>query len=740
MGAVPSRESLLRGLIRVTPNRESTDHTAATSRRSAWGSAQEMVLVPLIPDYFPSAEEPSFLLLFNVYKEASLCCDCVHEEDYLMNMKHLGTERELYEHYMHISKQRLFETDSELIAVHRAGRVFSAVPCAVAFVQECGSLISSSSSSSPAPCRRSPLGQTIPTVQLHGLHLYIVGFIGDTNLCPPSIPQNKAKDNPFRMLLLLSKSVGGNQRMLVTSLAAYTLITQLRRIGIVDDPMMFAYLHSAYNGIGEQQQLGLNSLQLKEGTASEGQEVDKKWSWKSMNISGHVIFRPLEFTVALSDIPWLCYVREFRARLSESTLDVPPTIGNEKELLLSADTLTKHSLKTFVESDSLCGTMDAGPFKKCVEWACWHHETRFQSLVGAQATEFRAALAKENLKCVLEGNVFVDSGEPTGAQRGDVWIVGSDSYTRDRIHAAYTPVTRGCVMSHDGSQWCLQPDRFAEEILLSVFCDECKRARTADPDDPHWMRGTDGSLLCSETGLYCWKFVRHGLTLVYSTVPGFAKQRSRKKMHATLTHGNGGIVSDKPANSVGAKKKECGRSPSLNHSGPFLAVGRSSVVGLSRNSLSFENAFVGSHCESPSQWGAASYGEGGDVSCAHLSSEQDLKNPMRSFNSCELRNAVLSPPRPVSHPVDVRVPTIFSSQSTQLSVTAPAIASRQQKSCLGSFSQAASFQAGTPKIIKQTEHCLEARGKGTDGSTSGGGLRAYDREGKFRWEWGRRFK
>ncbi|EKF38452.1 hypothetical protein MOQ_001338 [Trypanosoma cruzi marinkellei] len=740
MGAVPSRESLLRGFIRVAPNRESTDHTTATSRRSAWGSTQEMVLVPLIPDYFPSAEEPHFLLLFNVYKEALLCYDCVHDEDHLMNMEHVGTERELYEHYMHISKQRLFETDSELIAVHRAGRVFSAVPCAVAFVQEGGSLISSSSSSSPPPCRRSPLGQTIPTVQLHGLHLYIVGFIGDTNLCPPSIPQNKAKDNPFKMVLLLSKSVGGNQRMLVTCLAAYTLITQMRRIGIVDDPMMFAYLHGAYNGMGEQQQVGLTSLQPKEGTASEGQEEDNRWSWEAMNISGHVIFRPLEFTVALSDIPWLCYVREFRSRLSESTLDVPLTSGNEMELPLNADTLTKHSLKTFVERDTLCGTMDAGPFKKCVEWACWHHETRFQSLVGAQATEFRAALAKENLKCVLEGNVFVDSGEPTGAQKGDVWIVGSDSYTRDRIHGVYTSVTRGSVMSHDGIQWCLQPDRFAEEILLSVFCDECKRARTADPDDPHWMRGKDGSLLCTETGLYFWKFVRHGLTLVYSTVPGFAKQRSRKKMHANLPHGNGGIVFDNFSNSVGVKKKECGRSPSLNHSGPSVAVGRSSVVGFSMNSLSFENAFVGSHCDSPLQWGAASYEEGGDISCAHPSSEQELKNPIRSLNSCELRNAVLSLPGPVSHPVDVGVPNIFSPQPIQLAMTAPAIASQQRTSRLGTFTQAASFHADAPTIIRQTEHRLEAHDKKTDGSTSGGSLRAYDREGKYRWEWGRRFK
>lgn len=250
----------------------------------------EIILIPLIPDYFPSSVSPLFQQLMQVRREATVSYyyrdarSTVAEHTVVRD--HAGSDKELYNWYMSLSEQRLMETDNELIALSRAGRVVSPVPCAVAFVYNANAAPATSSSSSAVVVataagpdtsaaattatasdgaasltnsgsntkrkdtsrnkqhRRGKAStggfnngymtiENTVRVPHHNMRVRVFGFVGDTSFCPPAMLPSQAAKSPMCLTIFLSKSAGGNHRVQVTLLAAHTYMQQLQEIGIL---------------------------------------------------------------------------------------------------------------------------------------------------------------------------------------------------------------------------------------------------------------------------------------------------------------------------------------------------------------------------------------------------------------------------------------------------------------------------------------------------------------------------
>ncbi|KPA85301.1 hypothetical protein ABB37_01637 [Leptomonas pyrrhocoris] len=278
MGGAPSRETLVRHIVRDP--RVGSGGASSTGDASANLSQQpEIVLIPLIPDYFPSSASPLFQQLVHVRREPTVSYyyrdarSTFTEHTVVHN--HISSDKELYNWYMSLSEQRLMETDNELIALSRAGRVVSPVPCAVAFV--CNAQVTAAAAAAAAATANTSAASTASppdgtvglssssrkkdsaksrqhrrgkqgdsgvsngymtienTVRVphHTLRVRIFGFVGDTRFCPPSMHPNHAAKSPMCLTIFLSKSTGGNHRTQVTLLAAHTYMTQLQEIGIL---------------------------------------------------------------------------------------------------------------------------------------------------------------------------------------------------------------------------------------------------------------------------------------------------------------------------------------------------------------------------------------------------------------------------------------------------------------------------------------------------------------------------
>ncbi|KEG15337.1 hypothetical protein DQ04_00101040 [Trypanosoma grayi] len=736
MGLAPSRELLRRELTRGLFFVDSAYQSSTTSRRSTPSSVQEIVLVPLIPDYFPSADSPIFKLFLSVYREMQIGFKRLNEQYNAASVSAEASDKEIYDHFMSISCQRLFETDSELLAVYRAGRVFSTVPCAVAFVHEPTLLQASVSATSMHSSMRSP----VTTVQVHGLNLFIIGFIGDMGSCPSSLPQNKAKNSPYKMGLFLSKKVGGNQRMMLSCLAAYTFISQLRRIGIVESLSVAESLDTIYTTPENQHMdTSKNLIPSDEADGCEEREGGRTESWEEANISGNIIFRSLEFSVELTDIPWMCYIREFRARIAKYTSGAEVQSKGAVPLLRDKESFTKRSLITFVEGDTLRGFMDGDQFKKFVEWACWYYETGRVNLIGSRAAEFRAALAKESMKCIVEGKVFLDPAEPSGAQVGDVWVVSADSCTRENGTGEEIPVVRGTVMRYDGSRWCQQEDLFAEDILLAVCREECLQAREAGPDDTHWLRDANGSLVWGEGGFCQWKFLKHGLELVYSTVPTFAKQKPRRKTDAggKFTNRSGArVVSDALAASARVLTRDRWDSLPLGGFSPPLALSNP-VRGLSEsNGSSHGYRETSSQCNFVPLWPGAN--RESSLLLPHTSLDGGLTTSARSCGNRSAWCHAPSSPLPVVRTESDDDPIGLYPRSTHVAATAPTGSLHRSLRCGGRVRESVSVGGPSLDVDDADEHESFWRDRETPLGSAGSSLRTYDERGKFRWDWGRR--
>ncbi|CBZ28535.1 conserved hypothetical protein [Leishmania mexicana MHOM/GT/2001/U1103] len=454
MGGAPSRETLVRHIVRGPRVRGSAAPTVGhstslgannageplTDMPTAASQQPEIILIPLIPDYFPSSASPLFQQLLHVRREVNVAY--YYRDARSMAAEHtvvrdqIGSDKDIYNWYMSLSEQRLLETDNELIALSRAGRVVSPVPCAVAFVYEASTTATVAAaggavmSTTDTPSLGSNIGggkkksgrnsrvhrhgkvsgssasngyMTMEnTVRLphYNLRVRIFGFVGDTRFCPPSMHHSQAAKLPMCLTIFLSKSAGGNHRAQVTLLAAYTYITQLQAIGIlrpheeaslvgggvvqgaatragvkadaagnVADPLAALRL-TATNGAGSAaaayrdpylDPYGANLPAAADPYAIADDDGSNDVEWRrhspphmtssvprdglKIHLEGlgtmitsvaadvakeTVLRRPIEILMHRADVPALCYLRELRARIDQSSACATPAVSEKK--------------------------------------------------------------------------------------------------------------------------------------------------------------------------------------------------------------------------------------------------------------------------------------------------------------------------------------------------------------------------------------------------------------------------
>ncbi|CBZ35582.1 hypothetical protein, conserved [Leishmania donovani] len=574
MGGAPSRETLVRHIVRDPRVRGSAapivGHSASpgannageppTDVPTATSQQPEIILIPLIPDYFPSSASPLFQQLLHVRREANVAY--YYRDARSMATEHtvvrdqIGTDKDIYNWYMSLSEQRLLETDNELIALSRAGRVVSPVPCAVAFVYKASATAAVAAaggavaSTTDTPSLASSIGggkqkngrngrlhrhgkvsgagalngyMTIEnTVRLphYNLRVRIFGFVGDTRFCPPSMHHSQAARLPMCLTIFLSKSAGGNHRAQVTLLAAHTYITQMQAIGILRphdeaphvgggvvqglaaraavranaagreaDPLAALRLTAA-TGAGSAAAayrdpyadpyaadlpaaadpyaiadddhssdvegkrhlpLHMASLVPRDGLKTHLEGLGTMITSAAADVAKETVLRrPIEIVMHRADVPALCYLRELRARMGQSSACATPAISEKKSKaptplscakpISTAPTMTSSSRGASNEGDcgdDICAApanSNAGLRQSCAPNESRVAKTDANSSISAVATRpggDAAEVGSESLRYQIRTVICADElrGSVAADSIGRVLLWASRFYT-----------------------------------------------------------------------------------------------------------------------------------------------------------------------------------------------------------------------------------------------------------------------------------------------------------------------
>ncbi|KAG5475082.1 hypothetical protein CUR178_04532 [Leishmania enriettii] len=512
MGGAPSRETLVRHIVRgpraqggaasLAGRSESGGSTSAgepsIDEPIAASQQPEIILIPLITDYFPSPASPLFQQLLQVRREPNVAYyyrdSRSTSTEHTVVRDYIGSDKDIYNWYMSLSEQRLLETDNELIALSRAGRVVSPVPCAVAFVYAASATAAvdatapTSGMSSPpssvgrgkkksvASGRAHRHGKAGGTTSSNGymtventvrlphwnLRVRVFGFVGDTRFCPPLLHPSQAAKMPMCLTIFLSKSAGGNHRAQVTLLAAHTYITQMQAIGILrphdealrvggrvvrratteagfkastggseGDPL--AALRLAGSGgpadayrdpyAVASDDGGEGQCQLPVPMTSAAPRGDRKVPLEGPNTNATsaavdvfketVLSRPIEIVMHRADVPALCYLRELRARMTQSSSPAAAVVSEEKSLLTSSSFCGNSTSTATLTTSSPLGAIDMGSFSGSTCAASSHDNARSQqpnSPNKLSLTRVKDAQVGSSVTAAHTGGVATDVG------------------------------------------------------------------------------------------------------------------------------------------------------------------------------------------------------------------------------------------------------------------------------------------------------------------------------------------
>lgn len=513
-------------------NATGTSSSATAAAVAASKQPLEMVLIPLIPEYFPNSASPLFQQLVAVCREANVQyyhrdARSAERSDRTVS-RNLGSDKEMYNRFMSLSEQRMVETDSDLIALHRAGRVFSPVPCAVAFVYDASNVVTAAAAAAAAQVASGEVdgeggggaggkqgrgkgkrggkkvhggvGSVVPgngfmtienTVRLpqQSIRVRIFGFVGDTNPSAPSMVRSQALKHPLGFSLFLSKSAGGNHRAQVTLLAAYTYVTQLKQIGIIndfdlaqrgsrkgsplpgatsqwpgarlpmEDEMAYGQYDSSNDPYATEDVGGLDGSGNGAASAAASRRPGGDGPLPvplggvmgmfgttppSTSGGGHhqdsaVILRRVEFLMHRTDVPALCFLRELRARMAEgyaqsTTKRSPHDDPMSPPLPPLTTTVNPNVIQTVVETEVLKGTLSPEDAELTLEWAAEFYVRSLDRLTGGEAAKLRQELAQRNLEeNVLNGEFFITPNLPTSTgkttlHKGDAWVTPHDTF------------------------------------------------------------------------------------------------------------------------------------------------------------------------------------------------------------------------------------------------------------------------------------------------------------------------
>ncbi|KAG5474409.1 hypothetical protein LSCM1_03191 [Leishmania martiniquensis] len=545
MGGAPSRETLVRHIVREPRAQEGAAPIAGRSGSGGSGSAgepladeptatpqqPEIILIPLITDYFPSSSSPLFQQLLHVRREPNVAYyyrdSRSTSTEHTVVRDYIGSDEDMYNWYMSLSEQRVLETDNELIALSRAGRVVSPVPCAVAFVYETSATVAvtAAASATGIPSSSNSVGRgkkksgangrahrqgkaggsstsngymTVDnTVRLPHCHVRvrIFGFVGDTRFCPPSLHPSQAAKLPMCFTVFLSKSAGGNHRVQVTLLAAHMYVTQMQALGILrpydeaprvgggvaqsamtcvgfkasmagseadplaalrlagaggaadayGDPYADAYGDDGGEG-GRHLPLPTTNSVPRDGAKARLGGLEAKTTSASVDIFKEAVLRrPIEVVMHRADVPALCYMRELRARMSQSSAranaavcekqDQPPLSSACGSPMASSYIVTasEGSCSGNIRAASLHGSACSQQSSSLNKWRLANAQDCQVSIntSAAHADCVAADAGAESLKCYIRTVIGVDElrGSVAADAIGRVLLWASCFYT-----------------------------------------------------------------------------------------------------------------------------------------------------------------------------------------------------------------------------------------------------------------------------------------------------------------------
>ncbi|AAZ11048.1 uncharacterized protein TEOVI_000421100 [Trypanosoma equiperdum] len=343
MGAVPSRESLSRGLCRLPD----------------YGQKHKMVLIPLTKEFFPSpdclplrqlfeARKDPFVHYYHTFDEsftrvqpsgdkvrsasATTSGDgnsVWHAEEFVpLNC----TPEEFYDAYVtRARKSLIFDTDKQMFDLNAQDpEALRPVPCAIAFVcGPAGSLPGSDNVGRPPEkgglymhgcdddaefmkdaaegegeddgVGGAAEGKSVleESVVVCGLRLRVVGFVGDVNGILPRSCDDNLGEGPFQLQVFLNKSVGDHNFVHAFISAIYTYVAQWREA-----------LAGVMSVKDEARLAKQRRDKMRDGGLTDSPDIDS---------NRDLLLPPVGSVVIASrraNVPMLCFQRVLRATLS----------------------------------------------------------------------------------------------------------------------------------------------------------------------------------------------------------------------------------------------------------------------------------------------------------------------------------------------------------------------------------------------------------------------------------------
>ncbi|KAH9600994.1 hypothetical protein LSM04_005941 [Trypanosoma melophagium] len=639
MGAAPSREILRGAPFRPTRN----------------SSGRVLSLIPITPEFFPSADDPLFQQLYEARSDAYVryymrdydkngdeCTDDIDidinndtdidndtdtdnysgegggSSDVQLDSIPLApfNREEYYKYWISLVQQcQQYETNKYLCNVYntapnKAHGVIRPIPCAVAFQYD-------DSSSAPEGCV--PLGDTyvrvigaigclLPTRHKKKKNSIHININNDNN---NNIHNSKKEETPLKMLLFLRKSAGDHNMVRVTLFAAWLFHNHCVRLcKMAHTPL------PAITFCGLKTNIPLLCFL---------REMRSRIDLLQGNRDDHRVWLDGVFLRVHITDKHACELCEALAKHYDSLLESKPRVSEGKPLPLSlvnnnnndnisnssssdnnssndlsdmedSNTLlrTPHSYRSVKQSFDLAGYIDRHHIEipamgssrdevylVCIDTTVTVRCSRRNGEVEVMKSKYvNNNNDNDNNKNNNENNDTSDTFEALTVTRGDILRFEPDEsdefdnfdafiaqpphcgegeipYSCDHHHNSndntpthsvditidtpgITPTNSSCsrIINNSNSKnrevarrvgpWKVDESVHVENVLLAVVHDECKNAREATADDPHWViNKKTGEPLC-DNNFYIWRFERKGIHYYYGTVPKFANSFKKR--------------------------------------------------------------------------------------------------------------------------------------------------------------------------------------------------------------------
>lgn len=520
MGAAPSAE-----LLREAP-----------FRPIGYSSGRVVSLIPLTPEFFPSSDSPLFEQFYDSRFDPYVRYYIRDESQTDMQLDRVPaaafSREEYYEKCMEFMKvSRVYQTNNELHEAHASessqNHVLCPVPCAVVFQYD-------GPQNAPEEC-----------AMVAGTPVRVIGGVE----CTPKSYDGEPEAMEFELKLFVRKSAGDHNMLHALTLASHVFYEHcIYKCRLPRVPMLpitfstlktnvpfFCFLREVRNCVGLVGQKDQHCIwvdghfirgRINSGCAARLCEImarqhrvqkRKKKSSKRGDVATNLktqlscsfdngdLGTPVgteKSTPSLHSLKSCCVEKQIFALAGFIDRDdtvIPASVSNLSAVyVVCVDTLVRVVRSGGERSD---GSDDEGVLSDV---------TQLQVRRGNILRFVPSGTELEGSDDISGGNLVNEVSEVDANATNDV---NDDAKTPKLIHGT----------------WQVDSDISLENVLLSFLHDECKKAREASADDPHWVRDEETGEIVVDGCFYIWHFQLEGTTYYYGTVPKLASGHKKKQ-------------------------------------------------------------------------------------------------------------------------------------------------------------------------------------------------------------------